>query len=54
MAKNDYYLLACRILITYLYNCLKSDVELDITEWLEINKCYFGYILNKAYDIDMA
>nr|WP_321314943.1 YjcQ family protein [uncultured Ligilactobacillus sp.] len=67
MAKNDYYVLVYRIL-TYLYNCLKDDVEVDMTkltpEWLGINKRYFeyifdtlsdeGYILNKAYDIDMA
>ncbi|MCD7773500.1 MAG: YjcQ family protein [Ruminococcus sp.] len=48
MAKNDYFVIAYRIL-AYLYACLKSDVKVDTDEIsperLNINLRYWLYIL---------
>lgn len=48
MAKNDYFVIAYRILI-YLYACLKSDVTVDTEEIspakLDITPKYWLYVL---------
>ncbi len=48
MAKNDYFVIACRILV-YLYACLKSDEDVDTEEIspekLNINPKYWLYVI---------
>lgn len=53
LAKNDYYVLVFQVL-TYLYNCLKNDEQVDMSkltpEYLAINKRYFEYIFDTLGD----
>lgn len=48
MAKDDYYVIVCRIL-AYLYNCLKNGYDVDFEEisfeTLNIKQSYYEYII---------
>lgn len=48
MAKDDYFVIACRIL-SYLYDCLKKGNDVDIEqisfEKLNIKQSYYEYII---------
>lgn len=52
MAKNDYFVLAYRILI-YLYACLKDggtpDISVISAEELKINDIYWEYVMRHLY-----
>lgn len=54
MASNDYFVIVHKIL-TYLYECLKSDKDIDFTllssESLCIGEKYYQYILSSLISL---
>ncbi len=52
MARNDYFVIACRIL-SYLYACLKEGEKVDAdfisSEWLGVPESYRDYVLRHLF-----